>query len=156
MPLPPGSSAIGFRLPLLCGGEVDLHQWLRDGPVLLAFFKTTCPTCMLAFPFLERIHRHGNALRLLAISQDAPPATMRFCTEFGITIDTALDAASSGYSASNAYAITHVPSLFLISAAGLVEWSSTGFSKPDFEELGRTANAEVFTAHDRVPVWKPG
>jgi peroxiredoxin len=156
MPLRPGSPAPRFRLELLGGGEVDLADWLRGGPVLLAFFKTTCPTCMLAFPYLERIHKQAKGLRLLAISQDGAPATTRFHDEFGITLVTAIDLADKGYAVSNSYAITHVPSLFLVSTSGVIEWFSTGFSKPELEELGRLAGSEVFTARDRVPVWKPG
>lgn len=156
MPLAPGSAAPAFRLPLLAGGEAGLTERLRGGPVLLAFFKTTCPTCMLAFPFLERIHQGARRLTLLAISQDGDQATSRFHREFGVTMPTALDPADNGYAVSNDYGITHVPSLFLISADGSVQWFSTGFSKQDLEELGRMADAEVFTPDDHVPVWKPG
>jgi peroxiredoxin len=156
MPLSPGSPAPGFRLALLGGGEVDLLDWLPNAPILLAFFKTTCPTCMLAFPFLERIHRRAIGLRLLAISQDGPQSTARFHEEFGITMPTAIDPACEGYAVSNAYGITHVPSLFMITPACNIEWFSTGFSKPDFEELAAKAGMEVFTTKDRVPVWKPG
>ena len=30
------------------------------GPVVVAFFKVTCPVCQLTFPFLERIHQAGT------------------------------------------------------------------------------------------------
>jgi len=156
VPVQVGSTAPRFRLPLLGGGEFALSASLSAGPIVLAFFKTTCPTCMLAFPFLERIHVRSNALRLLAISQDSAQATARFHEEFEIAMPTALDSADGSYAVSNAYAITHVPSLFLISAEGSIEWFSTGFSKPELEELGSIAQAEVFAPGDRVPVWKPG
>jgi peroxiredoxin len=140
----------------LGGGTVDFAQWLAAGSVVLAFFKTTCPTCMLAFPFLERLHQHRAGPRLLAVSQDDVEATAGFHEEFGITMPTALDEAREGYVVSNAYGVTHVPSLFLVSATGTVEWFSTGFSKPELEELATISGVELFTAHDRVPVWKPG
>ena len=156
MPLAPGSPAPSFHLPLLGGGEIVLADCLAKGTVLLAFFKTTCPTCMLAFPFLERIHVAASGLRIVAISQDGPQATARFHQEFGITMPTAIDPVEGGYAVSNAYGITHVPSLFLVSSAGNVEWFSSGFSKPELEVLGQMARVQVFAATDRVPVWKPG
>ena len=68
-----GARAPDFRLPLLsgdrAGGETSLHDLIADGPVLLAFFKVTCPVCQLTFPFLERLHQAG-ALPIYGISQN--------------------------------------------------------------------------------------
>ena len=44
--------APAFRL-----GSFELKE--RDTPVLLAFFKITCPTCQLAFPYLQRLADRG-------------------------------------------------------------------------------------------------
>ena len=44
-----------------------------DGETLYAVFKTTCPTCELTWPFLDRIRKasaNGKGLRILAVSQD--------------------------------------------------------------------------------------
>src|SRR5262249_61911252 len=40
-----------------------------SGETLYSFFKTTCPTCALAWPFLDRIRRRaeGGALSVLAV-----------------------------------------------------------------------------------------
>ena len=37
---------------------------------VLAFFKTDCPTCQFAFPFLERLHERfaKSGLRVLGVS----------------------------------------------------------------------------------------
>lgn len=156
MPLAVGAAAPDFELPELNGGVVRLREWLAGGPVVVAFFKTTCPTCMLSLPFLERIHQRTSRLRVLPVSQDGVEATRRFHDDFEITLPTVMDAAEEGYAVSNAYGITHVPSLFLVSREGVVEWFSTGFSKPELEELGQRAGVAVFGAQDRVPVWKPG
>lgn len=161
MPLAVGAAAPDFELPELDGGVVRLREWLGADPVVVAFFKTTCPTCMLAFPFLERIHQRAGGLRVLAVSQDGAEATRRFHDDLEVTLPTVLDAAATGYAVSDAYGITHVPSLFLVARAegtdeGVVEWFSTGFSKPELEELGQRAGVAVFGVQDRVPVWKPG
>ncbi|MBK7928842.1 MAG: TlpA family protein disulfide reductase [Bryobacterales bacterium] len=156
MPLAVGATAPDFALPGLDGEVARLGEWLAGGPVVVAFFKTTCPTCMLAFPFLERIHQRAGGLRVLAVSQDGVEATRRFHDDFEITLPTVIDAAATGYAVSDAYGITHVPSLFLVSGEGIVEWFSAGFSKPELEELGQRAGVAVFGVQDRVPVWKPG
>lgn len=191
MPLALGAQAPDFELPELDGGVVRLSEWLAAGPVVVVFFKTTCPTCMLAFPFLDRLQQRTSRLRVLAVSQDGVEATRRFHDDFEITLPTVLDAAAEGYAVSNAFGITHVPSMFLVARArgdgthgdgaggdraggdgargdgargdgargngvGVVEWFSTGFSKPELEELGERARVEVFGVQDRVPVWKPG
>ena len=41
--LEPGSRAPEFRLELLAGGAATLAEILTGGPVLLAFFKISCP-----------------------------------------------------------------------------------------------------------------
>src|SRR6266705_4019217 len=51
-----GSRAPDFRLPRLYGGVSALAELAAKGPVVLVFFKVTCPVCQMALPFLERIH----------------------------------------------------------------------------------------------------
>jgi Peroxiredoxin len=43
--LAPGRPAPDFRLPDLQGAETSLDQLLPHGPVLVVFFKVSCPTC---------------------------------------------------------------------------------------------------------------
>ena len=126
---------------------------LDAAPVVLVFFKIACPTCQYAFPYLERLHRAGA--RLLAISQDDPEGTSQFHAEFGVTIPTIFDREEDGYPASNAYGITHVPSLFQIEH-GKITWTTSGFSKSDLTELARRLSAPLFLDTDQVPMWKPG
>ena len=49
-----GASAPDFILPDVNGQRYTLSDALRQGPVLLAFWKTDCATTRLAFPYLER------------------------------------------------------------------------------------------------------
>jgi len=52
-----GAKAPDFELKTLDGKRGSLGEELSRGPVVLAFFKASCPTCQYAFPFLERLHR---------------------------------------------------------------------------------------------------
>ena len=59
------------------------------GPVVLAFFKVSCPTCQYAFPFLERLHRgirlDKRAVKLVGVSQNTARETAAFTKQFGVT-----------------------------------------------------------------------
>jgi peroxiredoxin len=129
--------------------------------VLIAFFKTNCPTCQLTFPFLERLHQSGSAgaPRVIAISQDDSRATEQFNRKYGITFSTLLDPNEPGpgrYPASNAYGITNVPSLFLVESDGQISRQVVGFDKSEIAGLGKRFGIDVFTPADRVPVYQPG
>jgi peroxiredoxin len=153
-----GDRAPDFRLAdLASGGERTLAELLEAGPVFLAFFKVACPTCQYTFPFLERIYRGAQgAVRLFAVSQDDAEATREFQQEFGITIPTLVDSASFSYPASNAYGLTHVPSMFLIERDGSISWSLVGFNRKELEALGEKLGVHPFKPGDRVPEMKSG
>ncbi|HMH78693.1 MAG TPA: redoxin domain-containing protein, partial [Candidatus Acidoferrum sp.] len=51
----PGNVAPGFSLKSIDGKEFALGSALQRGPVVLAFFKVSCPVCKFTFPFLERV-----------------------------------------------------------------------------------------------------
>jgi peroxiredoxin len=154
-----GSRAPGFRLPLLDGGDLSLQDLLARGPMLLAFFKITCPVCQMTFPFLERLHAAGT-LAIYGISQNDPADTREFNREFGVTFPTLLDTEDSGFPVSNDYGIANVPTLFLLDPAGTVSFVSEGWSKKDIawlaNQLGSQSRVKVFRQDDRVPDFKPG
>ena len=154
-----GEHAPDFRLEDLAGGdEKTLGELLKRGPVFLAFFKVSCPTCQYTLPFVERISRAqaSGGASMFAVSQDDAEATREFNQEFGITMPTLLDNAGFGYPASNAYGLSHVPSMFLIERDGNVSWSSIGFVRKDLEALGEKFRAKPFKPGEKVPETKSG
>ena len=156
-----GQRAPGFRLQDLAGGEKLLAELLKSGPVFLAFFKVSCPTCQFTLPFLERIYRgldqgvNGRA-QMFVVSQDDDEATREFHREFGITMPTLLDSPRHGYPASNAYGLAHVPSMFLVEKDGTISWSLVGFHRKDLEALGQKLGVNPFKPGERVPEMKSG
>ena len=161
-PLRAGQQAPDFTLARLkngsAGGTATLDKLLSRGPVLLAFFKSTCPVCQMTLPFLERIHR-GRApgsLDIYGVSQDDAETTQEFAGQFGISFPMLLDAEESGYPASNAYGISHVPTLFLIERDGTIGWSSEGFNKREFSAMAAQASVNPFRPGEDVPEWKAG
>ena len=149
-----GSAAPEFKLATLAGGRKRLEEFLENGAVLLAFFKITCPTCQLALPYLERM-KSGN-LQLVAVSQDDAESTAEFHGEFRISLETLLDSEDDGYPVSNAYGITHVPTMFVVEQDGSVSEVIIGFVKRDIAAIGARCGIEPFQHGDYVPEWKAG
>lgn len=158
-----GQKAPLFSLRDAAGNEYSLLEELRKGPVLVAFFKISCPVCQFTFPFLERLHKaYGNSTAtFLAVSQDDALDTREFCTEYGVTFAAALD--DEKYTASNLYGITNVPSIYLVAPDGIVKAASLGFDKTNLELISselaaatRQAPAALFRPGEVVPSFKPG
>lgn len=151
-----------FNLRDAAGSEYSLAEELRKGPVVVAFFKISCPVCQFTFPFLERMFKmYGENATFLAISQDDALDTREFCQEYGVTFPALID--DKGYTVSNNYGLTNVPSVFLIGADGIVKVTSIGFDKEKLEaisaELAAVAKrpaAALFRTGEIVPSYKPG
>jgi peroxiredoxin len=150
-----GAKAPSFRLSGLDGSTTSLQDVLVSGPVLLVFYKISCPVCQLTAPFLERLSA-TSAIQVIGISQDDASATRGFTERFGVTFPTLLDLSNEGYPASNAYGIASVPSMFLLERDGTITRSFQGFSKRDLEEIGARAGVSPFGPEDHVPEWKAG
>jgi peroxiredoxin len=152
-----GVPAPPVQLPDFNGDLWTLAEALKKGPVLLAFFKISCPTCQLTFPFLQRLTDKGfsAAPQLIAISQDDVSASRGFQERFAVSMPTLIDPPRT-FPASNAYRITSVPSLFLIEQDGKISFASEGFSKAALETLGERFHAVPFRESDRVPDLRPG
>ena len=160
-----GVKAPDIKLPLLDGGEFSLADARQRGPVVVAFFKVSCPVCQLTFPYLGRIYTaYGKSgkIAIVGVSQDNAKDTTAFNRTYGISFPTLLDEPGK-YPASNAYKITNVPSIFLISPEGEVDLSIVGWSKQEMEALGRAlaeatgdAPVPVVRSGEKVPDYKPG
>jgi peroxiredoxin len=158
-----GILAPEFCLEGIDGRKYDLHH-PGQTPTLLVFFKNTCPTCILSFPYLQRLYERaeGAPLRFWGISQDSPAETKVFGEQYGVTFPLLCD--GTDYPVSNAYALTNVPTLFLLEPDGTVGWTVTGFVKADLEGLAAEFQRRLripgvtplFVASDDVPAMKPG
>ena len=149
-----GAKAPDFSLQDPSGRKVALSDILARGPAPLALYKISCPVCQLTAPYLERLSK--GSLQVIAISQDDARGTVRFQQTYGLTMPTLLDREDAGYPVSNAFGITHVPSLFLVEPNGAISLASQGFTKRDLEQIGKRAGVEPFAPGDKVPEWKGG
>jgi peroxiredoxin len=160
-----GVQAPEIELQDVEGRKFSLKEARQRGPVVAAFFKVSCPVCQLALPYLDRIYKaysSSGKFTFVGVSQDNARDTKAFNREFGVSFPVLLDPAGK-YPVSNAYGLTNVPTVFLISPQGEIEFSSVSWSKADVEQLGRRlANTSdmpvepVFKAGEKVPEFKPG
>ena len=159
-----GKAAPSFSLPLLTGDQFSLAEALSRGPVVLAFFKISCPVCQFTFPYLERIHKatKGKNVTVVGVSQNTAADTAAFAREYGITFPIVMDDQRS-YKVSNEYGITNVPTVFYVAEDGEIEISSVGWSRADLEQIARKigegtriGKIEVIRSGEDVPAFKAG
>jgi peroxiredoxin len=143
-----------FTLEDLSGSRHTRSDISGKNPVVLAFFKVSCPVCQFAFPFLERMK--NQQIPIYAISQDDPESTRAFNSQYGISLPTLLDKEEEGYPASNAYGLSHVPSIFLVEPDGRISQALMGFDKKGLEQLGQKLGQEPFKPAEYVPEFKAG
>src|ERR1051326_251762 len=138
-----GVRAPEISLPLLGGGKFDLAAALKHGPVLLAFFKVSCPICQMTFPYLERIYKQAatSKLQIVGVSQNDAKATAAFNKEYGVTFPVALEDRDK-FAVSNAYGLTNVPTLFLVNQKGNIDMSSVGWSRADVQAIADATASE--------------
>ncbi len=163
MPVEVGARAPDFSLKGTDGESYTLAAALAHGPVLLVFFKTTCGTCDLAFPYINRLRESypGDGWSLWAVAQDPPEDAVRYAAAYGITYPVLPDA--DGYTASKAYDPPATPTLYLIDRAGRIPQQSAGFHKAERNSLsaglaGRLGlkPVAIAAADDGNPDFKPG
>ena len=160
-----GVQAPEIELQYLDGGKFSLNEARKKGPVVAVFFKVSCPVCQMALPYLDRIFRayeKSGKFTFVGVSQDNAADTQAFNRQFGITFPALLDPVRK-YPVSNAYGLTNVPTTFLISPGGEIEFSTVSWSKADVEQLNRRlaalsgiAAAQIFQPGENVSEFKPG
>lgn len=137
-----GTAAPQFELPAMDGSKFSLQEALSRGPVLVVFFKISCPVCQYALPFYERLFKaHGRSnVSIIGISQNEKNDTGTFMKRYGLSLPVLLEDTKS-FAVSNAYGLTNVPTAFWIAQDGEIEISSVGWSRKDFEEMAAKAAA---------------
>lgn len=156
-----GQSVPPFTLSAIDGTSYSMHQ--NGARITLAvIFKTSCPTCMLAFPYIERLHQaYGTkGLVVWGISQDARDLAAAFASKYGITFPILIDA---DLKVSRVYDPEFVPTLWLLDSQGQVVESVVAFNKAALNHLSETIAARLGTPavmiaseDDGNPPFKPG
>jgi len=149
-----GAYAPEFELKTADGQPRRLSEALRQGSVVLIFYKASCGTCQFTFRFIQQIYSKvgsGASWTVWGISEDDLDETRAFARQNGITFDLLID--EHPYPVSAAYGLHNVPAIFIIQSDGSVSLSDFGFSK---DTLNQIAGFAFFTSDDGLPATRPG
>jgi peroxiredoxin len=149
-----GVEAPDFQLKTADGRTRRLSEELAHGPVVLVFYKASCPTSQFTFPFIQRIYSKVGKTApwtLWAISEDDPGETLDFCRRNRLTFEVLID--EHPYPVSAAYGLQNVPAIFMVQENRTISLSDFGFTK---EALNRIAGFPFFTPDDGLPSSRPG
>ena len=157
-----GALAPHFTLLGLDGREYSLPGDAAGEPLLLAFFRVSCKTCDVAFPYINRLQaEYPTGWRLWTISQDDVERTKAYRDKFEITAPVLMDAPALHVSL--LYDPPSTPTLWLIAPTGRVDFVLEGFDKTDLNEISRrigvsigASPVEIAPADDGNPTMKPG
>ncbi len=145
------------------GTPCSTAQARKAGMLVLAFFKTTCPTCQLAFPYLQKLaaaYSDGGKVTVWGVSQDDTDPTQAFAEKFGITFPLLLDRELWH---SMIYGVVSVPTLYLADDSGLVLKKVVGWDRRAMNEISERiaaflerAPVTIVDENDPAPATKPG
>lgn len=147
-----GSSAPPLELVDIDGGDVVTDPWL-DGPVVLAFFKVSCPVCQMVAPTIAALADAGA--RVVAIGEDPAPALHKYRVEYGQMVTTLSEPAP--YPVSVAYDLDSVPTLYLVGSDGVISDAAGVWDRGVWNRLAVAAGGAPVSANgDGLPPYRPG
>jgi peroxiredoxin len=160
----PGAKAPDFDLPLEGGGYRELRDVVHPGGGIVVFFKTECETSVMLLSHIGPLARalESEDRLFLAVAQNEAQEVAELRKEHGLAFPIALE--KQPYSASSAYDVRTVPTLFVIDGAGVVAERVEGFVKSEVLALGVAVEQAlalgdvppVLDRPDELPGLRPG
>lgn len=126
------SPAPNFQYQMPDGKEVFLSD-LKGKVVLLNFWATWCPYCVIEMPLLEKVHQElkGKGLIMLGIDAGETESTVqKFVSEKKLTFTMILD---PDLYASLLYDARYLPTTYIIDKTGKIQSLKIGAFKDDIE-----------------------
>jgi peroxiredoxin len=114
--LKPGSSAPGFRLPRVGGGELALEEYWGKR-LLLVFSAPDCGPCNELAPKLERWHRAHPEIDILMVSRGDEATAHAKATQHGLSFPVVLQ---QQWEISRLYAMFATPIAYVIDERGVI------------------------------------
>lgn len=145
--------------PIAEGSAAPPLPGAGGGPRAVVFYKVTCPTCQIAAPAMERLHRAAPD-GFTAVVQDPPEAAQAFAQSYDTSFDPVSD--PEPYELSNAYGIRTVPTLFVLDEGRVREvvesWDREGWNRAArvLEEVAGVEVGAVSEEGDGLPPFRPG
>ena len=119
-----GSLAPDFEVTTIDGATVSLQD-LKGKPILLLFFRTTCPACNTNMPHVQAaFEARGEEVHFIAIETGSSnDSVQQYAETNGLSFTVAL---GRGNTAPNDYNIQFIPTTFLIDSQGVIRAKQVG------------------------------
>lgn len=130
-----GMHAAPFALKDLSGTVYSLNDYRDKQSVLLFFWTTWCPYCLVKLKLMNTEHAElaKNNIELLAVNAGERRSSVeRLVRNYGIRYTVLLDELSE---ATDAYHIRGVPTFILIDAGGVVRYKGNDYPRSEVDEL---------------------
>lgn len=148
------------------GGEHVLAEKLKNGPVLLALYKSSCGASKAMMPVLNRfVDRYGeHGLQVVGVAQDSPNVTRSFVRRSG-GLDYPILIEGDDFPLSEAFDIFATPTIYVIRQDGSVAYTTMGFLRVQMEEISRAVATVLDTEYqpiiqeeidEEIPLFVPG
>ncbi len=114
-----GKPALGFVLPRVGGGEIDLADFFGE-PMVINFWASWCPPCRQEALVLEDAWRaHADDVQFVGVDiQDTDADAEAYLAEFDITYPNGIDRLGR---VTVDYGVIGLPVTFFVNKAGVVE-----------------------------------
>jgi hypothetical protein len=155
-----GTELAGRRFPDILLPDLDG----TPGPIIgaagscvVVIGHSECGTTRLLVPFLQRMHdRVGPGPSVVLVLQDDPATARAFLSELDLDLPVRLE--PDPYPLSSELELATVPTLFLVSAAGVIERGSEGFQRAAIEDLAQRIGISppFFLPDEKAPALRPG
>jgi len=118
-----------FTLPTMTGANVTLSE-LEGTPVVLNFWATTCPACVVELPYFEAVAQESEGeIKVIAINVGQSDLTVQtFFGDYEPTMIVALDENVEVFQtySSNDNARGYIPITFFVDSEGIVQYIKIG------------------------------
>ncbi len=121
------------------GNEHTISEALKEGPVLLAIYKSSCPACKAMMPILNRINdRYSDkGLTVFGVAQDSANVTRSFVRRTGVNYPILIE--GEEYPLSHAFDVFGTPAIYVIDQEGAIRYTTMGFMRDQVDEIAATA-----------------
>jgi cytochrome c biogenesis protein CcmG, thiol:disulfide interchange protein DsbE len=136
-PVEPGRPAPAYEVYSLIGDTLHIADY-KGSVVVLNVWATWCAPCVREMPALERLHQKlgPRGLEIIAVSVDTTPdadvAVRNFRDRFGLTFPLLRDPTGD---IQTAYAVSGLPTTFIIDRRGRIQQKLLGAREWDGEEM---------------------
>ncbi len=148
------------------GVEYNLADALRNGPILLSIYKSSCPACKTMMPVLSRVlDRYGIfGLQVFGVAQDSANVTRSFIRRSG-GIEYPILIEGDDYPLSIDFDILATPAVYLIQQDGTIAFTTMGFLREQLQDLSHAVADVLGVAYqpiideatdEDIPVFVPG